>query len=173
MDYMSLILRWIHVLPAALMLGGIVFIRYCLLYPNRSQTETVSLFDSDDSLRRQWMKLVSISTLLLLVSGLYNGINKILVYKLTPDYHGLFGLKLLLGLAVFYLAAVLAGRSDRAKRMRQREIFWLNWLLTLAIIVVLIGGYMKVASQDAIRKPVEASTELEADRISPPLALLD
>lgn len=155
MDYLALLLRWIHIIPAAIMIGGAIFIRCCLLSSNITDSSAGSLMDQNDGLRKQWMKLVSLSTLLLLVSGTYNGINKILVYKLSPDYHGLFGLKLLLGLFVFYLAAVLAGRSERAKRMRERETYWMNILVASMLAIALIGGYMKVASTDA---PLKTST---------------
>jgi putative copper export protein len=157
MDYLNLLFRWLHIVPAAAMLGGIIFVRFCLLNPHRDQNVHFSPFEADDGLRRRWMKLVSVSTLCLLASGLYNGLHKILAYQLNPDYHGLFGAKLLLGLAVFYLAALLAGRSERAKRLRQRETQWLNWLLILSLLVVLIGGYMKVSSADAVRKSRDPS----------------
>lgn len=163
MDYLSLIFRWMHILPASIMFGGAVFVRYCLI-----PSSAGSSFDTNQEMRKSWMRLVSISTLLLLVSGLYNGITKIIAYKLTPDYHGLVLGKLLIGLAVFYLAAVLAGRSDRAVRMRQKETYWTNILVFLMFLLIMIGGYMKISSTDAVKKSVlKSETKTVAAFYSP------
>ncbi len=141
-DILSLVSRWLHVLPAIIMVGGLIFLRCCIVRPSQES----SLFDAMDDVRKRWARLVMISTLLLLVSGLYNAYVKAITFDLSPLYNGLLGIKLLLAFVVFYFAAVLAGRSDRAKRMRTEEAKWLNVTLILAIAVVLIAGYMKVSS---------------------------
>lgn len=148
MDYVGLLSRWLHVLPAVMMGGGILFCRLCLADKN----STTSVFDQHESARKRWMMLVSVCTLLILLSGSYNFYAKLITYRLGGLYHGLFGIKLLLGLVIFYLAAVLAGRSETAKKFRQRETHWLNLLSVLVVVVILIGGYMKVISTDKEKK---------------------
>jgi hypothetical protein len=148
MDYLGLIFRWLHVVPAALLAGGLLFCRFCLIHPERH----TSFFDQDETARRRWMMLVGICSMLLLLSGVYNFYAKLVTYRLGGLYHGTWGLKLLLGLAIFYLASVLAGSSQRALRFRQREKHWLNILCILVLIVVLLGGYMKVISTDGEKK---------------------
>jgi hypothetical protein len=158
MDYLALVFRWMHVLSAVILGGGILFYRFCLVDPNR----TSSLLDEQDSVRRRWMMLVGVCSLFLLLSGSYNFYTKLTQFRLGGMYHGLFGLKLLLGLASFYLASVLAGRSERAKRFRQREPYWATVLAVMIVITVLIGGAMKISSdvriQDPAFKKVSAAT---------------
>jgi hypothetical protein len=160
MDFMSLGWRWMHVVPAVLLAGGIFFYRACLVDPNRDG----SLFDQNDQARRRWMMLVGICTLFLTLSGCYNFYAKLMEYRLGGLYHGLFGIKFLLGMASFYLASVLAGRSDRARRFRQKERFWLNLLSTLLVGAILIGGFLKVSSTSA---PKKVKSEARAGEFAP------
>lgn len=164
MDLLALAFRWMHVLCAVILGGGILFCRICLIETNRE----TSFFDQHDRVRKKWMMLVGACSLFLLLSGCYNFYMKLIEYRLGGLYHGLFGLKLLLGLGSFYLASVLAGRSDRAKRFRQREPFWLNVLSAMIIAIVLIGGLMKITAdgkmQDpAFRKQSAASGQIKVD----------
>jgi putative copper export protein len=158
MEVLNLIFRWLHILPASVMVGGIFFLRFCLI--DRRSTEP-PWFDRQEEVRRRWMKWVMLATGLLLVSGLYNSGIKAMGYQLDTLYNGLLGVKILLALAVFYLAALMAGRSQRAVRMRQQEAFWLNVLLGLIVLIVMIAGYMKMQSADFQKKVQEvASTNI-------------
>lgn len=149
MEYLSLLFRWLHIVPALIMFGGAFFVRFCLI---DSQSNEASLLDRQDGVRRRWMKWVMIATLALLVSGLYNAGMKEMAYKADMLYRGLLMVKILLALVVFYLAAVMAGRSQRAIALRQREAHWLNVLLVLMLLIVMIGGYMRLHSQDWPKK---------------------
>jgi uncharacterized membrane protein len=148
-DIWGLVFRWLHVIPAMIMVGGVFFLRFSLLESGNGQP---SLLDSRDEVRRRWVKWVMLSTLLLLVSGLYNSAMKEMNFDVSPLYRGLLTVKILLALIVFYLSAVLAGRSERAKRFRQQEKRWLNILLLLMILVVMIGSCLKFESTDFSRK---------------------
>lgn len=150
MEVLALVFRWLHIIPAIVMVGGTVFLRFCLQSPNSDQP---ALLDVQEPVRKRWARLVMLSTLLLLVSGLYNTAMKAMGYQLDMTYNALLGVKLLLAFVVFYLSAVLAGRSERAKRFRQRETYWLNILLILMLLIVLIAGYMKISSVGFELKP--------------------
>ena len=149
MDILGLIFRWLHIVPALVMVGGVFFIRFCLL---ESESSEGSLLDRSETVRKRWMKWVMLASLLLLISGLYNAAMKAMGYHLDMAYNGLLLVKILLSLVVFYLSAVLTGRSERAKRLRQREKYWLNLLLVLMLAIVLIGGYLKLSSVDSPKK---------------------
>jgi hypothetical protein len=84
---------------------------------------------------------------LLLISGLVNTITTIQKYEFDKNvpYHALIGVKMLLGLAIFFIASLLVGRSANAAKFREKAVFWLNVNLTLAVAVVLIGGFLKVS----------------------------
>jgi hypothetical protein len=107
------------------------------------------------AIRRRWSKVVMISILLLLVSGLYNAAVKSIDYELSSVYLAMMTAKIAFSLAVFYLASLLAGRSERSKRFRQREVYWLNVISIMMVAIVLLAGAMKMSN--APLKPKENS----------------
>ena len=142
-ELLALASRWLHIIPAIVLVGGTLFMRLALApaVPATGETSEVR-----EAIRRRWAKWVGISAGLLLLSGLYNTVLKSKGFHMDGWYHGLLGLKLLLAFAVFYLSAVLSGRSEKAQRFRQQETKWLNILCGLMLGIVLIAGYMKMGS---------------------------
>lgn len=163
MDLVSLGFRWAHILPGVILAGGILFYRACLVDANRDGV----FFEQNENARRRWMMLVGICALFLTLSGCYNFYVKLMEYRLGGLYHGLFGVKFLLGMASFYLASVLAGRSDQAKRFRQREKYWLNVLTALLVAAIMIGGFLKVSSTTAPLKIKSDASAAESRSASP------
>jgi NADH:ubiquinone oxidoreductase subunit 6 (subunit J) len=105
-----------------------------------------------------------ISVLLLLVSGLYNTAMKAIGFELSGMYNALLLIKIVLALAVFYLTAVLSGRSATAQKFRERETHWLNILCGLMIAIVLIASYMKMSSTNfkiKDRSATESASQLQ------------
>ena len=141
LDLISLVSRWLHIIPATILVGGTIYMRFVLVRPVREQGASDNL---QDEMRSRWARLVMISIGLLLVSGLYNSAIKSINYDLDMVYNGLLGIKILLGLVIFYLASLLAGRSDRAKRFRERQEYWLTIQCVLMIAVIMVAGYMKM-----------------------------
>jgi len=157
MDVVSLISRWLHIIPAIVLVGGTLFIRFVLYGPFREQGASDNL---REDVRKRWSRLVMISILLLLVSGLYNAAMKAIGYELDMLYNSLLLIKIVLSLIIFYLISVLSGRSARAKRFRERDEYWLNIICILMLLVVMIAGYMgkmnfesKVRDQSVMRVP--------------------
>ena len=99
-----------------------------------------------EAIRRRWAKWVGISVLFLLVSGLYNAVTKIMAFELPPTYHMLVMVKLALGFVVFFVAALLSGRSEKAQKFREQEMKWLNILCAIMLVLILVAGYMKFLS---------------------------
>jgi len=149
---LMLVFRWIHVIPAMILVGGTIFLR-CSLVP--AANEVGGSNEVREAIRRRWAKLVMLSVLLLLVSGIYNFHLKAVNYKMDGTYLVLMAIKVLLALAVFYLVAVVSGRSNTARRFREKEIFWLNVLCVAMIGIVCIAGYVKVFPIPAKVEPVE------------------
>jgi hypothetical protein len=54
------------------------------------------------------------------------------------------GVKILLALGVFFIAAALVGRSPALEPIRQNRAKWLRVLVALALIIVCISGFLKV-----------------------------
>lgn len=150
----ELILRWVHILSAITLMGGALFMRFTLL-PAVASLDEATQTQLHNAVRQRWARIVATCSGLLLISGLVNAVSVIKQYELDPVYHMLVMVKLLLALAVFFLSAVLSGRSGLAERMRQQRTRWLNITLLLALILVCVAGYMKM--MDRTPKPEAAS----------------
>jgi uncharacterized membrane protein len=140
-----LILRYMHILGAIALMGGTIFMRFALR-PAVGKLQPEVKATLHDEVRRRWSKVVMLATLLLLISGIANlGLAVHYVYKpvFGMSYHMIVGIKLLLALPIFFIAAVMMGRSDLAKRFQANANMWMNVNLTLALLMVLIGGMLK------------------------------
>jgi hypothetical protein len=67
--------------------------------------------------------------------------------------------KLLVGGAIFWLAAVLAGKSEMAQRFREQEGKWQTIVVLLVVVVVGTAGAMNVISGQA---PAKNSTNVSS-----------
>jgi uncharacterized membrane protein len=151
-DLLPLISRWLHIIPAIILVGGTLFMRLALA-PVASAAADSETAELRESIRRKWAKWVMISTALLLISGLYNAYLKAIGFHMSgTSYNGLLLVKIVLAFAVFYLSAILSGRSQKAIQFRQSETKWLNILCALMLAIVLIAGYMKMSSANFEKK---------------------
>ena len=141
-NYLNLLFRWMHILPAIIAVGGSIFMRAALL-PAVSGLSDSERPKFHEAVRSRWSKWVMGAVLFLLVSGFYNFFYNTRTYKLPPVYQMLFGIKFLLALGVFALASILSGRSSLAQKLRQNPRPWLNLNVTLAVLVVLLSGVMR------------------------------
>lgn len=144
--------RALHIIAAVTLMGGAIFHRFALL----PAAQTLSP-EAHDQLRGQlrplWAKLVMMSISMLLVSGLTAFVNNVVVYQFDKTqtlgklYHMLFGVKFMLALVVFFLASLLSGKSEAAEKVRANAKFWLNVNLTLATVIIVLGGMMRFADR--------------------------
>lgn len=141
---LALVARWMHILAAITAVGGTIFQRVALV------PAVAKLADGDrralaEALRSRWSKFVMASIAFLLISGFYNFLTIVRLYDLPrPWYHALFGVKFLLALAIFFIASVLAGRSEATQKFRDNAKSWLTVNMCLAILLVMISGALKV-----------------------------
>src|SRR5688572_14854704 len=136
MYWVMLISRILHILGAIILLGGLFYLRTVItsvpvplkdgpsttpLPLREGQGEGSSAADYQFGGRRAtWAMWTGVTSLFLLVTGLWNFFQFIKTYDLSPSYHMLVGLKILTGLALFVVAAILSGRSAAAERLRQK-----------------------------------------------------
>jgi hypothetical protein len=73
--------------------------------------------------------------------------------KLPFSYHMLFGMKVLLGLLVMFLAAITAGKTAAADRFRASMGRWLNIAWTSVIAIVVISALLRAHH---VRQPPNA-----------------
>jgi uncharacterized membrane protein len=157
---LELLLRYLHIYSAVLLAGGFLFL-WLVFEPavrGVAETERNALLER---IRGRWSKVVMLTTLLLLVSGLVNAVRFIKAYDFTgfPGglYHFLVALKLVLALAVFFISATLVGRSENARRFREKLGFWLMVNGLLMVVLVAIGGLMKVSTREPKTNPATAT----------------
>src|SRR5947207_13252986 len=153
-----LVLRYMHILGAIALMGGTIFMRFALrpvvvgLPPETRAT-------IHEQVRSRWSKFVMLASALLLISGITN-LALAGRYNFEPvlgiqkgGYHMAVGIKFLLALPIFFIAALMTGRRSLAKRVQANAELWMNVNLTLALVMVLIGGYLKFVGRTPKEKP--------------------
>jgi uncharacterized membrane protein len=136
------VLRILHILSSMIIVGGLFYAKTILAPAG------VDIYAGQ---RKVWARWVGLATLFLLVSGIMNFIN---IYNLTKlnetplpkPYHMLFGIKVLLGLFLMFLAAILSGQTALADKFRQKSGKWLGIAWTLSIAIVVIGAVLRTMS---------------------------
>lgn len=162
MDIVALVLRWMHIFSAIILFGGILFMRFALM-PAAGVLSETDRNHLREGIRTQWAKWIHISAALLLVSGIINFYLKMTTYELKgTGYHAIWGVKVLLALAVMGLATMYLGRSERAQRMREKPSTWLNLMAGLAAVVVMISGYLRLMDLEKLDQVPETSASISA-----------
>jgi len=147
-------------------MGGAIFMRFALR-PVVVAMQPEIKAATHEQVRSRWAKFVMAATLLILVSGLTN-LALAARYDFEPvlgmskGYHMVLGIKFLLALPIFFIAAVLAGRSEMARRFQANAEIWMNINLTLALLMVLIGGYLRFVPR--VRKAPAGASSVAAAR---------
>lgn len=163
-DWLSLILRWLHIIAAVLLAGGALF-WCCVLRPATSELDEATSTALRQRVAARFSKIVMLAILLLLVSGLINfiRINRSLPADANKTmYHSLFGIKFLLGLVVFFLASALSGRSAAFDKMRANAKTWLGVTSTLVVAIILISGFMRVWRDGLLAAPAPPADQAPA-----------
>ncbi len=144
-EILGLVFRWLHILAATVLVGGTIFLRMTIV-PARRMGEMQE--ETFDFVRKRWARLVMLAILFSLVGGLYNAAMKAIEYQLDHVYLGMLALKIVLGLFVYFMISVLAGRSEMANSFREAEAKWYNITMVSVILLVLVAGYMKLSPQE-------------------------
>ena len=147
-----LFLRYMHILGAIAIMGGTIFMRFALR-PVVVGLPPDTKLAIHEQVRSRWSKFVMLASALLLISGLTNlalagRYNFESVLGMPKGYHMVVGLKFLLALPIFFIAALMTGRSSLAKRVQANAELWMNINLTLALVMVLIGGGLKFVRRE-------------------------
>lgn len=141
-DLLAVLSRWIHVGAAIALVGGTVFQRF-VLAPSLAAIPETDRGPLREAVLARWRIFVHSGVALLLLSGVYNAMKGFVSHKGQGLYHGLLGTKIFVALAIFGVAVVLTGKSERAKTMRGRSGFWLSVLVVLATAVVCLSGVLR------------------------------
>jgi uncharacterized membrane protein len=155
---LSVLFRWLHVIFAALAIGGIFFMRVILPAGIRHLDATTR----DDVFlrtRRRFKMVIHAAILFLIISGTYNSIRMWDQYK---GLHGLWGTHILLALIVFGIALwLLVGRQPPAQHDR-----WAMVNLVLLLVLVAVASTLKNV-RERRNAPASAPPALNADEPNP------
>jgi uncharacterized membrane protein len=147
MYWIMLVSRILHILGAIILAGGLFYIRY-VVSPESAPAGTQPPDQFFGGRRATWAKWVGIATALLLFTGFWNYVHFRKTYDLAKFYHIILGIKILAAIAVFLLAALLAGRTSTAESIRQKWGIWINVCLFLALLTVIIGSLLRSFPHD-------------------------
>jgi len=163
---LGLVFRWMHILAAITAVGGTIFIRFALL-PCMAEMPEEQRKSLHQALRSRWSRAVMLSIAFLLISGFYNFIYVIIpalrvegtaVQAIKPFYHGVFGVKFLLAIGIFFIASAMVGRSSAFEKIRANARRWATVNVVLAVILVCLSGFLRVARDGAMAKQPPSET---------------
>ncbi len=158
--FLGLLSRVTHTSCGATLLGGLIYLRF-VLAPNAELGED-DLTTAHGNKRRTWALCVMVCSALLLASGFYNFFSFMKAYENLPKlYHPLFGVKFLLGLGVMFLAALIAGKSNLAKKAQKNMTGMLSLAIVLALSVFVIGAMLR-SFRDLPDARIAPAAEIEA-----------
>jgi putative copper export protein len=146
--------RVLHILGAIILLGGLIHVRH-VVRPAVPESSADALSGGK---RSSWAKWIGIATFFLLVSGLINYYYIITaMQRMAKPYHMLAGIKILLSLVLFMLAALLAGKTALAERLREKFYVWLTVAVLVGVAIVILGGVLRTFPRTPKSINVEAS----------------
>ena len=154
-EFLGVLFRWLHIMPACLSIGGVFFMRFVLpvgltvLEP--PQRTAVFL-----RCRRVFKFVIHVSILFFLISGTYNYIaNRAIYHQVKPASHILFGIHALLAVMVFTISLVLLAGKEPPAPHRQ----WMLLNFVLLMLVVAAASTLKWVRDHAPATPVPAVAE--------------
>jgi len=138
--------RVIHVGAAVIAAGG-AFFQFLVLRPTLATLEDPQRLELREKLADRWRVTVYRCIVVLLISGFINYLvyraPAIQHYENSTAYHILLGIKILLALAAFHCAALLALSGPRGKRHRDHAGFWLTTLCILFVVIIGLGSVLR------------------------------
>lgn len=153
--WLDVLSRFTHVSTAIALMGGSIFILWVLI-PSSTQLLDAEHQKLQEAVSSRWKRFIHLGILLFIASGFYNYFRAMPNHKGDGLYHALVGVKMILALGVFFIASALVGRSKGLAFVREKRVFWLRLLVTVAFVIVGISSFVKVRGPG----PVKASAQV-------------
>ena len=146
-DYLvTLVARWLHILSAALALGVPIYVRFVLM-PSMGHLEESQRNLLREAITKRWRMFVHVMIVVFLATGFWTflGAKRWNDFEADPKfrYHLLFGIKVMIALAMFFISSALAGRSAALAGMRTNAKMWIGVLVLMGLAIVGISGVMR------------------------------
>ncbi len=135
--------RWFHLSAVIVAIGGTLFLRW-VLHP--AAAKALAAGDQDvlrGAVIARWARFVHACVAVILLTGTYNLYVMLAAHKGQPLYHSLLGTKILLALALFFIAIAITGRNPAFEKMRRKRLAWMTVNLVLAGAIVAISNVLK------------------------------
>ncbi len=147
---LAVLSRWVHLLSVIVAIGGAIFMRFGLM----PAADAVLSAETRDRLRSRimarWKTFVHVSVALLIVTGAFNFYMSVRDGVEPMPYHAVFGVKLIMALAVFFFAIALTGSSPGFAKLREQSKKWTSVLIGLAVVIIMLSGVLKPIHQGAV-----------------------
>jgi uncharacterized membrane protein len=138
-----IISRWIHLFAVIVAVGGTVFMRL-IVHPTAREVLPPDVGGQfGPTIVRRWSRVLHTCIALILLTGLYNTIVQFPRHRGQPAYHSLWGVKVILALALFFIAIAIMGKSPAFEGMRKNRPMWMAVNIALAAIIVLLSNVLK------------------------------
>ena len=133
MPVLTIFMRFLHIISAVTLVGGALTWRYAAI-PAIAPLAEETRAKIGDAIAAAWRPFVLTAILGILISGVFNFLRKT---GLTPAYHAIFGIKMLLALHVFAVLFVATG-APNAKRSRQ-----LTGVAISGVLIVILSAVLR------------------------------
>jgi len=132
MATLAILMRFLHIASAITLVGGAAAWRFGGA-PAAESVSGEARSRVENAFAAAWKPFAIAGIIGILISGIFNFLRKT---GLTPAYHAIFGIKVLLALHVF-AALILAGRLDNPRRSRQLTGVVISGVVIVALSAVL------------------------------------
>jgi hypothetical protein len=133
MDIINILMRALHILSAITLLGGVMAWRFGAI-PGLAALNADTRVKAGNTVAAAWRPWVIAAVGGILISGTWNFLHKT---GLTPTYHAVFGVKVLLALHVF-AAAIIAAKPNNDRRERQ-----LMGVVISGVLIVILSAVLR------------------------------
>jgi cytochrome bd-type quinol oxidase subunit 2 len=133
MPDISVLFRFLHIISAVTLLGGALAWRFALL-PGLGALAPETRAKAENAAAAAWKPMAIYSSAGILISGIWNVLHKT---GLTPAYHAVFGIKVLLALHVIGVA-IVAAKADNPRRGRQ-----LTGVIASGVLIVILSAVLR------------------------------
>jgi uncharacterized membrane protein len=145
MLFLTLVMRWIHILGAAILVGA-PFIMWLGVYPATAKLPDDRRAEFLEAINKPWRMFLGMVILLQIVSGVYWLLVVEHMNREPPIYQALLGLKMLCAFALFFVLSVLAGRAKAFEEFRRRAPLWIGIAVGLGILTVVCASSMRIVN---------------------------
>lgn len=145
MLFLTLVMRWIHILGAAILVGA-PFIMWLGIYPATAKLPDDRRAEFLEAVNKPWRMFLGIVILLQIVSGVYWMLVVEHMNREPPLYQALLGIKILAAFALFFVLSVLAGRAKAFAEFRRRAPMWIGIAVALGILTVVCASSLRIVN---------------------------